>query len=186
MGRFFTSVASGDEVERRAPVLSFSHFCRAGTVPGEAISVLPESTKGGRVGVHPSSHSRARRGGRTDGGERIRIRIRIGPRIDRRARAREHVHVFGHTHFGWDHTIDGIRTFRRRCRTRTSGNSDRESDGGPDSLGTAFDLSTRRRVRRAALRVGAAIGRTGGSRRRCARGGRTITRKTRGDQRTRN
>ena len=22
---------------------------------------------------------------------------------------REHVHVFGHTHFGWDHTLDGIR-----------------------------------------------------------------------------
>ena len=118
-------------------------FAAAGTVPGEAISVLPESTKGGRVGVHPSSHSGlAAEGGRTAAADPDPDPDRSADRIG--ARARKHVHVFGHTHFGWDHTIDGIRyiqapvSYPHEWKQRPG-----SLTVGPDSLGTAFDLSTR-------------------------------------------
>ena len=60
------------------------------------------------------------------------------------ARLRPDVHVFGHTHFGWDHTIDGIRyiqapvSYPHEWKQRPG-----SLTVGPDSLGTAFDLSTR-------------------------------------------
>jgi|AntAceMinimDraft_12_1070368.scaffolds.fasta_scaffold117182_1 hypothetical protein len=55
---------------------------------------------------------------------------------------REHVHVFGHTHFGWDHTLDGIRYIQAPV---SYPNEWKQRPGsltvGPDTRGAEFNLS---------------------------------------------
>lgn len=68
-----------------APVISFSHFLPDQRLcPEKRFLTLPSLSKA--VGSRP-----------------------LGERV---ARLRPEAHVFGHTHFGWDATLDGIRYFQ--------------------------------------------------------------------------
>ena len=149
-GDFLRALRVGDEVERRAPVLSFSHFLpRLELCPEKRYLFYPNLPKAvGSEYILRRIRGLAAEGGRTaasgsgsgsgSGSESVR-----GSTSGARA-AREHVHVFGHTHFGWDHTIDGIRyiqapvSYPHEWKQRPG-----SLTVGPDSLGTAFDLSTR-------------------------------------------
>lgn len=62
-------------------------------------------------------------------------------------RVRTHVHCFGHTHFGWDATIDGVRyiqapvSYPHEWKQRPG-----SLTVGPDANGRDFDFSGRRRL----------------------------------------
>lgn len=143
-GDFLRALRGGDEVERRAPVLSFSHFLpRLELCPEKRYLFYPNLPKA----VGSDYILRRIRGLAAEGGPTTASGSASGSgSLDGDGHgefaAREHVHVFGHTHFGWDHTIDGIRyiqapvSYPHEWKQRPG-----SLTVGPDSLGTEFDLS---------------------------------------------
>ena len=123
-GDFLRALRSGDEVERRAPVLSFSHFLpRLELCPEKRYLIYQR--RSGRSTSFVAFGGSPRR---ADGRRRADPDPDPNRSADRdRARARR---ANTCTSSG-TRTSDGITrstasgTFRRRCRTRTSGNRDR-------------------------------------------------------------
>ena len=133
-GEFLTALESGSERQRSAHLITFSHFLpRLELCPEKRMLFYPNLPKAvgsdyilRRIQGLAEIGSSAFDGG--GGGEKRRMR--------------EHVHVFGHTHFGWDHTLDGIRYIQAPV---SYPNEWKQRPGsltvGPDTRGAEFNLS---------------------------------------------
>ena len=134
-GAFLHKLRHGTRAERESPILSFSHFL-------PRLELCPEK----RMLFYPNLPKAV-------GSDFILARIAplathgLSPERkaeQRESRAREHVHVFGHTHFGWDQTLDGVRyvqapvSYPHEWRQRPGSLA-----VGPDATGRTFDLSVR-------------------------------------------
>jgi hypothetical protein len=129
---FLDSLENGTREERTAPVLSFSHFLpRLELIPEKRFlfyANLPKAVGSdyifrrieglGSVGLRGSDASQKRSDdddlqgseGSQKRGDDAKEAENLKPDDDQlQQRKRKHVHVFGHTHFGWDQTIEGIR-----------------------------------------------------------------------------
>lgn len=141
-GEFLTALEGGTEPERRAHIITFSHFLpRLELCPEKRMLFYPNLPKAvgsdyilRRIQGLASLGSTSRGGG--DGGddETRRVAAAVG--------RREHVHVFGHTHFGWDHVIDGIRYIQAPVSYPSEWKQRPGSlTVGPDARGAEFNLS---------------------------------------------
>jgi hypothetical protein len=133
-GAFLHKLRHGTRAERESPILSFSHFL-------PRLELCPEK----RMLFYPNLPKAV-------GSDFILARIAplathgLSPerKPEQNAHAREHVHVFGHTHFGWDQTLDGVRyvqapvSYPHEWRQRPGSLA-----VGPDATGRTFDLSVR-------------------------------------------
>ena len=135
-GLFLEKLKSGTATERNAKILSFSHFLpRLELCPEKRMLFYPNLPKA----VGSDFILRRIRGlgafGTEAGSERESDAPLPSPR--------EHVHVFGHTHFGWDQTIDNVRYVQAAVSYPHEWKQRPDSlRVGPDSRGVAFDLST--------------------------------------------
>lgn len=130
-GAFLHKLQHGTPAERRSPILSFSHFLpRLELCPEKRMLFYPNLPKA----VGSDFILRRIETLRTHGLDEFG---------DEKAKAREHVHVFGHTHFGWDQTLDGVRyvqapvSYPHEWKQRPG-----SLVVGPDATGRTFDLSS--------------------------------------------
>lgn len=123
---FLDALEHGTESERRADVITFSHFL-------PRLELCPEK----RMLFYPNLPKAV-------GSDYILRRIAPLATVGRQPQEeppRTHVHVFGHTHFGWDHTIDGIRYIQAPVSYPSEWEQRPGSlVVGPDARGTNFDL----------------------------------------------
>ena len=117
------------EADANAPIVSFSHFL-------PRLELCPEK----RMLFYPNLPKAV-------GSDFCRVRIQNLRRekpAGGASRDRTHVHCFGHTHFGWDATIDGVRyiqapvSYPHEWKQRPG-----SLTVGPDANGREFDFSGR-------------------------------------------
>ena len=126
-GTFVDALKRGSDAERNAKLITFSHFL-------PRLELCPEK----RMLFYPNLPKAV-------GSDYVYRRIRdlaVAGAGDGDASPREHVHLFGHTHFGWDASHEHIRyvqapisyphEWRRRPGSLTI---------GPDARGAMFDRS---------------------------------------------
>ena len=139
-GEFLTALRTGSAEERAAPLITFSHFLpRLELCPEKRMLFYPNLPKAvgsdyilrriqglAEIGTAAGREEEDDDDGGGGGGGRIR----------------EHVHVFGHTHFGWDMTLQGIRYIQAPV---SYPNEWKQRPGsltvGPDARGAEFNLA---------------------------------------------
>ena len=140
-GEFLAALRSGSDAEREADVLTFSHFLpRLELCPEKRMLFYPNLPKavGSNFLLERIRNLRSHGGGVAlleEGEATVTKAAGAVP-------ARAHVHVFGHTHFGWDATIEGVRyvqapvSYPHEWKQRPG-----SLTVGPDSRGRAFDMT---------------------------------------------
>jgi hypothetical protein len=128
--------------ERESPILSFSHFLpRLELCPEKRMLFYPNLPKAvGSDFILRRIETLRTHGldefGSGEGG------VKVGVAKARAKAEREHLHVFGHTHFGWDQTLDGVRYVQAPVSYPHEWNTRPGSLViGPDASGNTFDLS---------------------------------------------
>ena len=107
-GAFLHKLQHGTSAERRSPILSFSHFLpRLELCPEKRMLFYPNLPKA--VGSDFILRRIAPLRAHGLGASGASASARDGGFPEEARSEREHVHVFGHTHFGWDQTLDGVR-----------------------------------------------------------------------------
>jgi hypothetical protein len=142
-GAFLHKLQHGTLAERESPILSFSHFLpRLELCPEKRMLFYPNLPKAvGSDFILRRIETLRTHGldefGSGEGG------VKVGVAKARAKAEREHLHVFGHTHFGWDQTLDGVRyvqapvSYPHEWKQRPG-----SLVVGPDASGRTFDLSS--------------------------------------------
>ena len=140
-GAFLHKLQHGTSAERRSPILSFSHFLpRLELCPEKRMLFYPNLPKA--VGSDFILRRIAPLRAHGLGASGASASARDGGFPEEARSEREHVHVFGHTHFGWDQTLDGVRfvqapvSYPHEWKQRPG-----SLVVGPDATGRTFDLS---------------------------------------------
>ena len=141
-GIFLHKLQHGTLAERESPILSFSHFLpRLELCPEKRMLFYPNLPKAvGSDFILRRIETLRTHGldefGSGEGG------VKVGVAKASAKAEREHLHVFGHTHFGWDQTIDGVRYVQAPVSYPHEWNTRPGSLViGPDASGNTFDLS---------------------------------------------
>jgi hypothetical protein len=124
--------------ERESPILSFSHFLpRLELCPEKRMLFYPNLPKAVGSDFLRKRIQTLRTFGLDEEGGGVGVAAGLGLKAER-----EHLHVFGHTHFGWDQTLDGVRYVQAPVSYPHEWNTRPGSLViGPDASGNTFDLS---------------------------------------------
>ena len=145
---FLDALENGTPEERNAEILSFSHFLpRLELCPEKRMLFYPNLPKAvGSDFILPRIEKLASLGVQSGQGEGLESPEGKKPKVQNpkanNPALRKHVHIFGHTHFGWDQTLENIRyvqapvSYPHEWKQRPG-----SLTVGPDSRGVEFDLS---------------------------------------------
>jgi hypothetical protein len=137
-GAFLHKLQHGTLAERESPILSFSHFLpRLELCPEKRMLFYPNLPKAVGSDFLRKRIQTLRTFGLDEEGGGVGVAAGLGLKAER-----EHLHVFGHTHFGWDQTLDGVRYVQAPVSYPHEWNTRPGSLViGPDASGNTFDLS---------------------------------------------
>ena len=138
-GAFEASVAALRAEHPSAPLVTFSHFVpRPELSPEKRFLMFPNLAKVPHFGAIRAIPRQER--SRSDNApRRASLRRSARRRCARASTGCANLHVFGHTHFGWDATLDGVRYIQaclayppeRRQRIRSVAIGDGGASGAP-------------------------------------------------------